>query len=73
MIYYNEIKEVKYSQVPICDDNDVKSLGGTDPNSAVIAKGTYDLAAVAADGTVLARVLLSSGAGAVDIVSWQEY
>ena len=72
MIYYNEVKEVKASQVSTCDDNDVKTLGGTDPNSAVIAKGTYDISAVAADGTVLARVILSSLNGTVDILSWQE-
>ena len=71
MIYYNEIKEVKYKDVAICDEVP-KALGGTDISGAVFSRGIYDVSAVAADGTVKARVILSSLAGEVDILSWQE-
>ena len=37
-----------------------------------ILQDFYDVSAVAADGTVKARVILSSLAGEVDILSWQE-
>ncbi len=71
MTYYNEIKEVKYNDVAFCDEVP-KALGGTNFSGAIFARGIYDVAAVAADGTVKARVILSSFAGEVDIISWQE-
>ncbi len=71
LTYYNEIKEVKYNDVPFCDEVP-KALGGTNSSAAISARGIYDVAAVAADGTVRARVILSSLAGEVDIISWQE-
>ncbi len=74
MIYANEVKEVRYSYVNSCaEDGGGKAKGGTDPNSTVTTKGLYDLSAVAADGSVLSRVLFNAGAGTVDILSWQEY
>ena len=72
MIYYNEIKEVKYNDVANCDEAP-KALGGTNfSGGATFATGIYDVQAVAADGTVKARAVLSSLNGTVEILSWQE-
>ena len=73
MTYYNEIKEVKYNDVANCDEAP-KALGGTNfTGGATYATGIYDVAAIAADGTVKARVQLKSLNGTVEVLSWQEY
>ena len=75
MSYPNEVRGVEYTTASTCAEDTPTTTGGAAPapSSAVIAKGTYDVSAVAADGTVLARVILSSLAGVIDIVSWQEW
>ena len=70
--YHNEVKEVKYSYESTCEA-DTKTRGGTDPSSSIATPGMYDITAVAADGTVLARVQLSAVDDVAAILSWQEY
>ena len=74
--YDNEVGEVKYQYGPKCWKAQKISGGVGDGGStggAVAAAGTYDLQAVAADGTILARVVMSTVNGTVDILSWQQY
>ena len=68
--YFNEI-DAKFSNKSDCDDP-TATLGGASGGASTAANTLYDVAAVAADGTVKARVVLSSLNGTIDILSWQE-
>ena len=68
--YFNET-DAKFSDNSACEGG-TKARGGTTASASTSAKTLYDVQAVAADGTVKARVQLTSLAGVVDILSWQE-
>ena len=69
--YFNET-DVMYSEESDCN-NETGSQGGGGVTGSTRTKTVYDISAVAADGTVKARVQLSSLDGIVEIFSWQEY
>ena len=71
MTYFNET-DAKFSDNSSCT-GETKGQGGTTASSSTLAKAVYDIQAVAADGTVKARVIFSSLNGMVDVLSWQEY
>lgn len=68
--YFNEI-DAQFSNKSDCDDP-TATLGGASGGASTAANTMYDVAAVAADGTVKARVLLWTVDGTIDILSWQE-
>ena len=47
--------------------------GGASNSSSVLVAPMYDIQAIAADGSVLSRVLFWEDAGEIEILSWQEY
>ena len=47
--------------------------GGAGNSSSVVVAPMYDIQAVAADGSVLSRVLFWEDAGQIEVLSWQEY
>ncbi|MEE9262602.1 MAG: hypothetical protein V3U95_08530 [Dehalococcoidia bacterium] len=64
----------KEAKCPACPPN----IGGdnasySSPTAVTQGPPLYDLQAVAADGTILARIQLWEVDGQVDILSWQEY
>ncbi len=69
--YFNETN-AEFADNSACE-GDIKARGGTSGAASTAAKTLYDVQAVAADGTIKARVQLTSLAGVVDILSWQEY
>ena len=70
MSYANEVKSVSYTNASKCDEDMPIMSGGSSLPSVVTPKALYDVSAVAADGTILARFQLSTLSG-LSILSWQ--
>ena len=69
--YFNEIGAI-FADNSGCSNTNT-TQGGASGTAKTASLTLYDIAAVAADGTVKARVTVSSLDGAVSILSWQEY
>ena len=79
--YFNEVNAIwqVYESDDECEYADLYTAegggtgqGGTGNSSRVTMAKLYDIQAVAADGTILSRILFTESTG-IDILSWQEY
>jgi len=69
--YYNEVSVVWSDQET--GTGGQTTYGGTGESSSLSAPPLYDVASVAPDGSILARIVFWELDGEIEIISWQQY